>query len=309
MRSCTQCGHQLGVGRFCTNCGAPVPGGGAHAAWRTDTAERQPVAAPAPSRPEPPADDVRPLPPLVPEPPRHREREPVAWLPWVAGFALLAVLALVGALLLFSGGGDPAAVDELQTSQEPRTGGERSGGTPGDSAPESETGEPSGPGPAEDLAPTAEVSAPPPAPASRDLEGAVVQYVAANLVDGNPGTCWRMPGDGTGASITFRFDDPVRLSQVGLVNGYAKRSTDGQGILDWYAGNRRIRSVEWTFEDGTVVTQDLQDTTEMQTVDLDDVETEAVTLRLLEVTPPGPGRASRDYTPISDVRIVGATVG
>ncbi len=24
MKRCTQCGHLLGLGRFCTNCGAPV---------------------------------------------------------------------------------------------------------------------------------------------------------------------------------------------------------------------------------------------------------------------------------------------
>ena len=51
MSSCTSCGHQLGVGRFCTNCGAPVdsstPDGTPVSTpvtdgdWRTDTAERR----------------------------------------------------------------------------------------------------------------------------------------------------------------------------------------------------------------------------------------------------------------------------
>ncbi len=35
---CAQCGHELGVGRYCTNCGLPVEG-----EWRTDTAERPSV--------------------------------------------------------------------------------------------------------------------------------------------------------------------------------------------------------------------------------------------------------------------------
>ena len=34
---CAQCGHELGLGRYCTNCGLPVE------QWRTDTAERPPV--------------------------------------------------------------------------------------------------------------------------------------------------------------------------------------------------------------------------------------------------------------------------
>src|SRR3954447_25788747 len=51
MSSCTSCGAQLGVGRFCTNCGAPVdssvPGSTPVSTpvtdgdWRTDTAERR----------------------------------------------------------------------------------------------------------------------------------------------------------------------------------------------------------------------------------------------------------------------------
>ena len=38
---CTSCGHALGIGRFCTNCGQPVPG-------------RHPEAAPATGMPAPP---------------------------------------------------------------------------------------------------------------------------------------------------------------------------------------------------------------------------------------------------------------
>src|SRR4051794_34903144 len=62
MSSCTECGHQLGVGRFCTNCGAPV----AELDWRTDTAERK-LGEPVP------ASDPRTPPAVVapPPPPRY----------------------------------------------------------------------------------------------------------------------------------------------------------------------------------------------------------------------------------------------
>src|SRR3954468_18851611 len=74
MSSCTSCGHQLGVGRFCTNCGAPVdsstPDGTPVSTpvtdgdWRTDTAERLPPAATDPRTP--PAAAAPPPPPRYP---------------------------------------------------------------------------------------------------------------------------------------------------------------------------------------------------------------------------------------------------
>ena len=117
-----------------------------------------------------------------------------------------------------------------------------------------------------------------------------------------------MPGDGTGESITFSFDEPVEMTEVGLVNGYAKTASDASGnSYDWYAGNRRTLQVEWTFDDGTVVSQDLGQTRAMQTVALEDgVVTEQVTMRLVEVSPPGTGAASRDYTALSEVTLRGA---
>ncbi len=49
--------------------------------------------------------------------------------------------------------------------------------------------------------------------------------------------------------------DPTRITQVGLINGYAKVEPG----YDGYAANRRITSVEWEFADGTVIAQDLGD--------------------------------------------------
>ena len=57
--------------------------------------------------------------------------------------------------------------------------------------------------------------------------------------------------------------------------------------------------------DGTTVTQDLRDTREMQTLDIDPVTTQHVRLTLVSVSPPGKGPAARDYTPISDVTLQG----
>ena len=290
MTHCTQCGHDFDIGRFCTNCGHPAD---------PTPATARPPDVEVPGRPRFPlyadevatdpvtADATAPLPvvdPVAtpPEPPADRPADRWRpWWPWLVGLVALVLVAGAGAWLL--NGASPDGDGDL-------TGSSRAGaGRPG-----------------VDLSGQAEVFAPPPAPPNRDTEGNPVSYVADHLVDGVPETCWRVPGDATGESISFRFEEPVVLTEVGLVNGYAKTAQDGQGALDWYAGNRRVLRVEWTFDDGTLVTQELDETRDLQTVSLDGVRTEVVTLRLLEVSEPGTGRAARDYTAISEVLLSGS---
>ena len=97
------------------------------------------------------------------------------------------------------------------------------------------------------------------------------------------------------------------MTSVGLINGYAKTATDASGSpLDWYTGNRRILSVEWVFDDGSVVSQQLTETRRLQSVDIEPVTTSTVQLRLVTVTTPGEGPSRRDYTAISDLALVGS---
>lgn len=288
MDVCTRCGDQLGVGRFCTNCGQPVG---------------EPVTR------EQPLDDATPATPPPTRGHRHvaegHRRGAAAWLPWVAGLTAMLLVAALGLWLLLGERDRPTATAPASDS---------AGDAPSTEQPSRDPRTPEGrrtvsPAPVvepQDLAGAAAVRAPRSAPPARDIGGNEVGFAAGNLLDGVPETCWRMPGDGTGESITFTFDQPTELSEVGLVNGYAKTAQDGQGPLDWYAGNRRTLRVEWTFDDGTLVEQDLQETRTMQTVPVENVVAEQVTLRLIEVTSPGQGRASRDYTAISDVRLFGA---
>jgi hypothetical protein len=354
MTSCASCGHQLGVGRFCTNCGAPVDSstpdgtpvsspvtpGQSGDDWRTDTAERRLSGAPADPRtppaavapPPPPryplyADEVdgyAPVGPLIPttpapapsegivegpvpapgelpvddalELPPYEEpydydyddyderRSPVLWI-LVAALALV----LVGAGWWFfvrDTGADQAA---------------DSGGT-NPSASGSQTSTQDG----TDVARRASAKAPKTAPPNQDVNGDQVSYDASNMLDGVPDTAWRAPGDGTGMSLTFTLRDPTELHQVGLINGYAKTSTDGKGrTFDWYHGNRRIESVIWVFDDGTKVRQQLQDDNAVQLVKVPDVVTSKVILRIVKVSKPGTGTAARDFTAISEVSLVG----
>lgn len=313
MGYCTSCGHPLGVGRFCTNCGHPV---GAPTADRTDTAERPavPVAPPpAPPPPSPPpsppppaqAGQVPPSPPRFPlfadeapvaptaptgppppaPPPPQRHRRPRRW-PWLALAA--AVLILVAGVLA---GVAALTGDDDATSAGGRQGSGRSTDGPG-------------PAPTGSLASRSTVEVPATAPPNQDTAGRRTTYDGANLVDGVPETCWRMPGDGTGEELTVTLPGRTHLRSVGLINGYAKIARDAQGReLDWYHGNRRVLSVEWVFDDGTTVPQDLDDTTAVQSVDVD-VTTTTVVLRLVSVSPPGSGPAARDYTAISDLTLV-----
>ena len=335
MGSCTSCGHQLGVGRFCTSCGAsvdsstpdgtPVSTPVTSGDWRTDTAERKlprPLAAdlrtpPAAVAPPPPpryplyADEVdgwspdgplttrteaEPAPYLsaAPEPepllPYHHDdaaheedrRSPVLW---ILATVLVLVLVAAGWWFLVRDDGSDAATGRGDT------------GSSG-AAPAAE-------GAGRDVARRATASAPTTAPPQQDVDGDPVAYDAANMVDGVPETAWRAEGDATGTELTFTLPGPTELVQVGLVNGYAKRSTDDRGrSFDWYRGNRRVTAVVWVFDDGTEVRQRLREQPRLQLTDVGPVTTTTVVLRLVRVTAPGAGDAGRDFTAVSEVSLV-----
>lgn len=300
MAHCSGCGHPLGVGRFCTNCGRPVAPPAVD-----DTAERPAVPAsatslppgPPPPFPPPPAPADTPPPARYPlyadevQPEPTPRRTEVPWKPAALGAGVLVLVGVVGGLLLFAGGDDggPAARDSAAAAtaeQEPE--------------PEAEELPPATDEP-EDLARYAAPTAPRTAKPNLDTRGNLVRYEAAHLVDGVEQTCWRTPGDGAGLELSFEFPAPVELTEVGLINGYAKRS----GALDWYAGNRRVLEVEWVLDDGTVVAQTLSRSREVQTVPVDAVTTSTVRLRLVSVSEPGRGPSARNYTAISDVSLVG----
>ena len=289
MRNCSICGHDLGTGRFCTSChpaGPPPPP-------RRSTPPPPPPGSVPPPVPRYPlyADEVGdaapvdedatrldlPVVPLV-EPPQPgqppRDRRP--WPAWLAAGVVLVLVLGIGAAWL--GRGD-----------------ERPGSGSAHAA-----------GQGRDLTSRATVEVPATAPPNQDAGGNPVEYAAANMLDGVPETCWRMPGDGSGGEITITLPRETVLRRVGLVNGYAKAARDAQGNkLDWYHGNRRVLSVEWVFDDGTTLAQDLRDTTALQTIDVD-VTTTTVTLRLVSVSDPGIGAAARDYTAISDLSLEAA---
>jgi hypothetical protein len=296
---CAACGAPVAGGRFCTSCGAPV---GAVAA----APPRQPTYVAAPPAAPPEAEPLAPAPAPVPAPASPRPTAGPGPGLWLGAAAVLLTIVLLGVFLLLRGGSGspsggptpPIVPPQSHTTQPPAT----------SSAPTSPATSPASSeavGTASDVAGLARATAPAHAPAAVDFAGNPVTYDASNLVDGSFDTCWRVAGDATGTILTFRLDQPTRLTRVGLVNGYAKTAFSGGRRFDWYAGNRRVLSADWIFDDGSSVSQVFSTTRTIQTQVIDPVTTSTVRLRITAVSPPGSGRAARNDTAISEVSLVG----
>ena len=306
MTDCAKCGQELGVGRYCTNCGAPVDSVVAtpDPDWRTDTAERPrtppppsspPPASPPPAWTPPPAprfplyaDEVAEPDDEVPELADHRRSRSVGG--WIAAVVVLVVVLLAGVWLVTAGDDD-----EPPAAGRPETSAPATDDQPGTDDPSEEPPSPAPSG----LTAESQVTVPATAAPGADVDGNPVGFEGTNMLDGVPETCWRMPGDGTGQEIVVTLPRETRLRSVGMINGYAKQG----GAVDWYHGNRRVEQVEWVFDDGTTVPQTLGDTEAVQSMDVD-VTTTTVTIRLVAVSKPGKGPSRRDFTAISDLLFV-----
>lgn len=136
----------------------------------------------------------------------------------------------------------------------------------------------------------------------RDLPdscGQPVNYAVTNMSDGNLATAWRVAGPGTGATVTFTLPGRVRLTEIGLVPGYAK--VDLCSNFDRFTQMRRITAVTWYFDDEVSVPQTFLDRPELQMVPVD-VVTSTVRLEIRTTTP----NPQLDATAVSEVRFVGA---
>lgn len=219
---------------------------------------------PAPPPPPPSSASV----PRPPEPEPAPEREPVS--------RTVLVIAAVAALIVV------AMITVALIAQNP------SGDDDGEAAAAGE------------VAANAEVEVPGTAPDGVDSAGATVGYSAAHLVDGDPSTAWRVEGDAEGEEIVLTLPEARTVTEVGIVNGYAK--VDEESGDRRYGQNRRVLAATWVFDDGTEASFELEETVEPQVFTLDaPVETTTVRLRLDEVSRPG----GRDFTAISELSLTG----
>lgn len=229
---------------------------------------------------------------------RSRRRPPAAL---VAAVALVLLVAVVGGALLRGGGdGSPAAEAERGADG----GGAADGGAAdapqgedlAEHEPEAEVTDPV------DLATAATPAASATGAPGVDLAGREVTYDVANVVDGDPATAWRVEGDGTGETLTLTFPQEVAVTELGLVNGYAKVDEHDGEQVDWYERNRVVTSVRWTLDDGEVLEQDLVRDPTPQTIEVPATLTRTVEVEILAVS----GHNGADRTPISEVVVQGA---
>lgn len=306
---CVRCGAELGVGRFCLNCGHPIGQPAPEAVEprpgpaREDLPMAVPVQAADPTPVPPvPATQWDPREDLLPyEEVDDLERdEPLkgrAWIAWVLGAVLLVGLVFV-LLRTFSADGEDASASDPGSS-------ESSPPAQASESPDPGTGAPTGVGKRRQLATAATFAVPATAPPTTDFDGTLVAYEASQMNDGNLSTTWRMAGDASGQTVTVTLADPAVVSKVGLVNGYSKQVAG----VDWYPNNRRILTVTWTFEDGSTLDQTFAERPGLQMLKVPPVETSTVGIRITSVTPPGSGNLGRDYTAISEVSIIGRRAG
>ena len=128
----------------------------------------------------------------------------------------------------------------------------------------------------------------------------VVRYDPAQLLDGGGPPAWRMPGDGTGELITIRLAQPGVVTEVGLINGYAKtRATAAAaGLVPPQPPGARGRLVLRRRQRGHPAPRRCART--LQTVARGPTSAPGpIRLRLLDVTPPAPGPAAAATTPPS----------
>jgi hypothetical protein len=276
------------------------PGAGAGVAQQSPPTV--PVAGVPPGAPPPYITAPTPIVPPGGSPPQKRSNPAVVW-GIVAAIVLVVAIVATGIVVSQRGGGASAHEDFVTTTTAAGSAGST---TPASVA--STTVPSSSPsttidlsrfeGPSQTILPT-RVAAPLQAAPGVDACGNTTTYVASNMFDSDPTTAWRTAGDGTGRRITLNLGTDTLLTQVGLINGMAK--IDACDGTDRYFDQRRITSVEWTFDDGTSVTQHLDPSTKtLQNTDVNTVTTR-VRLEIRATTPPG----TRDFTPISEINLVG----
>lgn len=287
MAVCGACGYRVSeLALECGRCRGPIPTPSPAPIPAVPVASGvRSASEPFPPPPPPPSSTLPPSPPPAPPAAGHDighdddrgdddrgddDRAPISR--GVIAIVVAAAVILVVMIVVIAAGGQGPADDDAAGS---------------------------GRAPAE-VATQADVEVPGTAPDGVDSSGDEVSYAAANLVDGDPSTAWRVEGDATDEEIVLTLPSARTISEVGIVNGYAKVDDDSGDRR--YGQNRRVLAVTWIFDDGTEASFELEETPELQTFTLDaPAETTTVRVRLDEVSDPG----GRDFTAVGELSLLG----
>lgn len=139
---------------------------------------------------------------------------------------------------------------------------------------------------------------------SVDSLGNITTFVASNAVDGDYETAWRVPGDGRGQYLLLEFAQPMIVSEIRIVPGYAK--IDPRDNTNRFYQNRRVVRVRIETSDGIPIEATFVDAPIAQPIPLNGVTTNTIRVIIIETTDPGAVNG-RDFTPISEIEVYGVT--
>jgi hypothetical protein len=117
-----------------------------------------------------------------------------------------------------------------------------------------------------------------------DASGKLFTYEPANAVDGKPYTAWQVAGDGKNQWILLEYEEPMKVSRVGIIPGYDK--VDPEDDTDRFYQMYVVREARIEFSDGSRHLADFRRDREMQFVDVPDTETTSVRITILDTYPP-----------------------
>src|SRR5262249_47535497 len=138
---------------------------------------------------------------------------------------------------------------------------------------------------------------------SVDNQGNRTTFAPQNAVDGQLATAWRVKGDGRGEYIELQYAALVRIRTIKIVPGYAKK--DPKDGTDRFLQNRRVSKARITFSDGENINITLEDQPTYQTFNLPEPKiTTSVRITIEETIEPSSDNP-RDYTPISEIALIG----
>lgn len=133
------------------------------------------------------------------------------------------------------------------------------------------------------------------ATSGQDACGDTFNYPPANVVDADPETAWQVGGTGVDQWLELTYGEPVKVSRVGIIPGYAKEDRcDGTDrFYQYYV----VRGAVIRFSDGSEVKAEFEKKPQMQFVDTNGHETKSLRITIVDVYPPGdkPGGSSFDY--------------
>jgi hypothetical protein len=138
------------------------------------------------------------------------------------------------------------------------------------------------------------------APDSVDGAGNPVTFAATNVVDGDPTTAWRIPGNGVGDYLILTFDRLVHVDSIAMIPGYAK--VDPADGTDRFTQNRRVSMADFSFSGGEVLSFEYADDPQFQVASIG-LDTTEVAMQIVAST-----TAQRDFTAVSEIEVSGWVV-